>query len=71
VKNRDDLWYLVLARHIVWLDLILLSIRISPFSASMMPAKMTAGDRTKPVRFHPEIAHLLKKEPQEILLWLS
>lgn len=28
----------------------------------MMPAKMTAGDRTKPVRFHLEIVHYKKKE---------
>jgi hypothetical protein len=28
----------------------------------MMPAKMTAGDRTKPVRFHLEILHYQEKE---------
>jgi hypothetical protein len=36
-----------------------------------MPAKITAGNRSKPVRFHLEIAHYQEKEPQEILLWLS
>jgi hypothetical protein len=37
----------------------------------MMPSKMTAADRTKPVRFHLEIVHYQEKEPQEYLLWLS
>jgi hypothetical protein len=29
----------------------------------MMPAKMTAGDRSKPVRFHLDIVHYQEKEP--------
>jgi hypothetical protein len=37
----------------------------------MMPTKIIAGNRSKPVRFHLEIAHYQEKEPQEILLWLS